>query len=89
MGVHVPTTKVHAGVMANASVYHSSNVEGNLTIDGPRLKVQLKALDKPVNLLNFSVNYFLLKPNGEMSFIPGIMDDAVRVRKQSLLFILM
>ncbi|KAJ8040656.1 hypothetical protein HOLleu_15014 [Holothuria leucospilota] len=81
MGVQVPTTKIHAGVMANASVYHSSQVEGNVTINGPHLKVQVKALEKPMNLLNFSVNYFLLKPDGEMSFIPGIMQDAVKVQE--------
>ena len=60
MGVKVPVLG-EASVMANATAYHASHVEGNITLAGPHLKLNLNSTQGPMNLLNFSTNYFLVK----------------------------
>ncbi|XP_041474845.1 uncharacterized protein LOC121423559 [Lytechinus variegatus] len=77
MGIGMPT-KVFTGVMANATVYHSSKIEGNVTIDGTHLKINLNNTDRPMNLFNYSTTYNLMKANGEIEYIPGVLQDAVR-----------
>ncbi|XP_063962637.1 uncharacterized protein LOC129271361 [Lytechinus pictus] len=77
MGIGMPT-KVFTGVMANATVYHSSKIEGNITIDGTHLKINLNNTDRPMNLFNYSTTYNLMKANGDIEYIPGVLQDAVR-----------
>ncbi|XP_063962648.1 uncharacterized protein LOC129270763 [Lytechinus pictus] len=77
MGIGMPT-KVFTGVMANATVYHSSKIEGNITIDGTHLKINLNNTDRPMNLFNYSTTYNLMKANGAIEYIPGVLQDAVR-----------
>ena len=60
MGVNVPILG-QAGIMANATTYHASHIEGNVTLNGAHLKLNLNNTDKPMNLLNFSTNFFLMK----------------------------
>ncbi|XP_030851735.1 uncharacterized protein LOC583017, partial [Strongylocentrotus purpuratus] len=80
MGIGLPT-KVFTGVMANATVYHSSMLAGNITIDGTHLKINLNNTDRPMNLFNYSTTYNLLKANGDIEFIPGVLQDAVRSQR--------
>jgi hypothetical protein len=80
MGVSVPILG-QASVMANATTYHASHIEGNVTLNGAHLKLNLNNTDRPMNLLNFSVNYYLVKPDGEIQWIPGVQQDRVEVLK--------
>ena len=64
------------GVMANATVYHASRLEGNVTIDGPHIKFNLNNTT-PMNLLNFSTNFYLLNTTGAAHYVPGVQQDRV------------
>ncbi|XP_022101695.1 uncharacterized protein LOC110985170 [Acanthaster planci] len=80
MGVNVPILG-QAAVMANATTYHASHIEGNVTLNGAHLKLNLNNTDRPMNLLNFSTNFFLIKPDGQIQWIPGVEQDRVEVQK--------
>jgi len=80
MGVNVPILG-RAAVMANATTYHASRIEGNVTLNGAHLKLNLNNTNRPMNLFNFSTNFFLIKPDGGLQYIPGIQQDRVEVKK--------
>ncbi|XP_072173028.1 uncharacterized protein [Diadema setosum] len=80
MGIGMPT-KVFTGVLANSSVYHSSKIGGNVTIDGTHLKINLNNTEQPMNLFNYSTTYNLIRANGSIEYIPGVLQDAVRSQR--------
>ncbi|XP_038049527.1 uncharacterized protein LOC119723087 [Patiria miniata] len=80
MGVNVPILG-EAAVLANATAYHASHIEGNVTLNGAHLKLNLNNTDRPMNLFNFSTNYFLIKPDSGIQWIPGVQQDRVEVKK--------
>ncbi|XP_071476668.1 uncharacterized protein [Diadema antillarum] len=80
MGIDLPT-KVFTGVMANSTICHSSKVAGNVTIDGTHLQINLNNTEQPMNLFNYSTTYNLLRANGNVDYIPGVLQDAVRSQR--------
>ena len=75
MTTELPGFTKHA-VMANATVYHASRLEGNVTIDGTHIKVNLNNTT-PMNLFNFSTNFYLMDLNGDLTYVPGVLEDRV------------
>ncbi len=75
MSTEIPFFTKHA-VVANATMYHASRLEGNVTLDGTHLKVNLNNT-APISIFNFSTNFYLLNTTGDMHFVPGVMEDRV------------
>ncbi|XP_071952665.1 uncharacterized protein [Antedon mediterranea] len=74
MGVTLPLYG-ETGVLANSTIYHSSNIAGNVTYKKGRLQFNLKNIQEPMNLLNFSTNLYLVRPDQVLEYLPGVEQD--------------
>ncbi|XP_033108621.1 uncharacterized protein LOC117110129 [Anneissia japonica] len=74
MGVTLPLYG-ETGVLINATVYHSSSIAGNVTYKNGRVRFNLKNIKEPMNLFNFSTNFFLVRPDNVVEYLPGVEKD--------------
>jgi hypothetical protein len=72
-GVNIPLYG-ESGVQLNATMYHSSQLEGNVTLKGTELRFNINKTMKPINLVNVSAEQYLVR--GEiMERLEGIKEN--------------
>ncbi|XP_070563313.1 apolipoprotein B-100-like [Ptychodera flava] len=72
-GVNLPLYG-ESGVQLNTTLYHSSELSGNVTLKGTELRFNINKTMKPVNLINISSEQYLVRGE-QVERLPGIKEN--------------
>ncbi|XP_002734473.1 uncharacterized protein LOC100370756 [Saccoglossus kowalevskii] len=72
-GVNVPLFG-ESGVQLNATMYHNSQLEGNVTLKGSELRFNVNKTLKPINLVNISAEQYLVR-GARIERLEGIKEN--------------
>ncbi|XP_077982064.1 uncharacterized protein LOC144437068 [Glandiceps talaboti] len=72
-GVNIPLYG-ESGVQVNSTMYHSSELAGNITLKGTELRFNINKTMKPINLINVSAEQYLVRGE-KVERLPGMKEN--------------